>query len=86
MLLFAYLLGPAMFGWYGLFLMPILFILIIEAIRLVLPELLHGDILRPEATVATDVGTDPQSERQRREDAADSDDSEHESGPEPDTE
>lgn len=80
-LLFAYLLGPAMFGWYGLFLMPILFVLMIEAVRLVLPELLHGDIIRPEATVATDVGTDPESERQRREEAADSDKSEPESDP-----
>ncbi|RAW44617.1 AI-2E family transporter [Halorubrum sp. 48-1-W] len=59
LLLFAYLIGPILFGWYGIFLMPILFVLVLEAIRIVLPELLDGERIRPEATVAEDVGTDP---------------------------
>lgn len=59
LLLFAYLIGPILFGWYGIFLMPILFVLVLEAIRIVLPELLGGETIRPEATVAEDVGTDP---------------------------
>ncbi|GAB3699136.1 AI-2E family transporter [Halorubrum pallidum] len=58
LLLFAYLIGPILFGWYGIFLMPILFVLVLEAIRIVLPELLSGETIRPEATVAEDVGTD----------------------------
>ncbi|WP_255196153.1 hypothetical protein [Halorarius litoreus] len=40
-------------------LLPILFVLVPEAARIVLPELLGGDPLRPEATVVEDVGTDP---------------------------
>jgi predicted PurR-regulated permease PerM len=57
-LLFAYLLGPVLFGWYGFFLLPILFVLMVEAIRIVLPELLHGEPIRPDTTVSWDVGAD----------------------------
>lgn len=62
-LLFAYVLGPILFGWYGFFLMPIVFVLMLEAIRIVLPELLHGDPIDPEADVAEDTGADPQEVR-----------------------
>lgn len=58
-LLFAYLLGPVLFGWYGFFLLPILFVLMVEAVRIVLPELLHGDPIRPDVAVDWDVGADP---------------------------
>ncbi|GAA0511771.1 Predicted PurR-regulated permease PerM [Halorubrum aquaticum] len=71
LLLFAYLIGPILFGWYGFFLMPILFVLVLEAIRIVLPELLSGEQLRPEATVAEEIGTDPQEARAERDDAQD---------------
>lgn len=43
-LLFAYILGPMLFGWYGFFLLPIVFVLLFEAVRVVLPELLDGDV------------------------------------------
>jgi predicted PurR-regulated permease PerM len=43
MLLFAYILGPILFGWYGFFLLPILFVLMLEVVRIVLSEFLHGD-------------------------------------------
>jgi len=42
-LLFAYILGPILFGWYGFFLLPIVFVLMLELVRVVLPELLHGE-------------------------------------------
>jgi len=58
-LLFAYLLGPVLFGWYGFFLLPILFVLMVEAIRIVIPELLHGERIRPEAAVTWDVDANP---------------------------
>ncbi|WP_227380759.1 AI-2E family transporter [Haladaptatus halobius] len=61
MMMFAYLLGPILFGWYGFFLLPILFILMLEAIRIVLPELLHGEPLTPTVSIGESVGTDPQS-------------------------
>lgn len=60
MLLFAYILGPILFGWYGFFLLPILFVLMLETVRIVLPELIHGEPLVPEATVAEDTGSDVQ--------------------------
>ncbi|WP_123537695.1 AI-2E family transporter [Halosimplex salinum] len=62
MLLFAYILGPILFGWYGFFLLPILFILMLEAVRIALPELLHGERLTHTATLGDDVGADPQEE------------------------
>lgn len=85
LLLFAYLLGPILFGWYGIFLMPILFVLVLEAIRIVLPELLSGEPIRPEATVAEDIGTDPEEERAEQDDRQ-GDDSDSDSGPESESE
>lgn len=63
MMMFAYLLGPILFGWYGFFLLPILFILILETIRIVLPELLHGKPLTPTVSMGESVGTNPSSAR-----------------------
>jgi len=62
LLLFAYVLGPMLFGWYGFFLLPIVFILLLEVVRIVLPELIHGQPLFPEASVADGLGTDPEEE------------------------
>ncbi|WP_135366275.1 AI-2E family transporter [Halosimplex halophilum] len=62
MLMFAYLLGPVLFGWYGFFLLPILFVAVLEAVRIVLPELLHGERLTLDASMGGSVGADPQSE------------------------
>ncbi|WP_225334865.1 AI-2E family transporter [Halomicrobium urmianum] len=59
LLLFAYLLGPILFGWYGFFLMPILFVLLLEAVRIALPELLHGEPLTRRLSMGEDVGADP---------------------------
>lgn len=54
LVLFAYILGPLMFGWYGLFLGPLLLVLIVHLARIVLPELIHGEPLSPSA-----LGKDP---------------------------
>lgn len=62
-LMFAYITGPILFGWYGFFLLPIVFVVILEAIRIVLPELVHGEPLTPEVSLGRGVGTDPQSVR-----------------------
>ncbi|WP_238993985.1 AI-2E family transporter [Halobellus captivus] len=75
LLLFAYLLGPILFGWYGFFLMPILFVLVFEAIRIVLPELLGGESIQPEATTAEAAVTDPKVVRGEYEDPSDADES-----------
>ncbi len=60
-MMFAYLLGPILFGWYGFFLLPIVFVLMLEAVRIVLPELVHGERITPSTSMGDSVGTDPQS-------------------------
>jgi predicted PurR-regulated permease PerM len=60
LLLFAYILGPILFGWYGFFLMPILFILMLETVRIVLPALFHAEPIVPDVKVAKDTGADLQ--------------------------
>ncbi|MFC7070787.1 AI-2E family transporter [Halobaculum lipolyticum] len=45
----AYTLGPLMFGWYGIFLMPLLLVLVVHFVRIVLPELLAGEPIKPFA-------------------------------------
>lgn len=59
MLMFAYVLGPTLFGWYGFFLLPIVFVVILEVIRIVLPELVRGDPLTPTVTLGADIGSEP---------------------------
>lgn len=43
----AYTFGPLLFGWYGIFLMPMILVLFVNFVRLVLPELLAGKPIRP---------------------------------------
>jgi predicted PurR-regulated permease PerM len=43
----AYILGPLLFGWYGLFLGPLLLVLVFHFARYVLPELLDGTPIQP---------------------------------------
>ena len=64
LMLFAYLLGPVLFGWYGFFLMPIVFVLMIEAVRIALPKLVHGEPLAPTVSMGDSVGTSPQEVRE----------------------
>jgi predicted PurR-regulated permease PerM len=45
----AYTFGPLLFGWYGIFLMPMLLVLVFHFARLVLPELVQGRPIRPTA-------------------------------------
>jgi len=53
LVMFAYILGPLLFGWYGIFLGPILLVFIVHFARIVLPELLANEQIRP---VAVDPG------------------------------
>lgn len=61
MMMFAYLLGPLLFGWYGFIFLPIVFVMILEAIRIILPELIHGEMLTPDVSIGDGIGTDPQA-------------------------
>ena len=58
-LMFAYLLGPILFGWYGFFLLPIFVVLVLQAARIVLTELIHGERLTPRVNAAPSRGSDP---------------------------
>ncbi|MFB6352556.1 MAG: AI-2E family transporter [Halobacteriales archaeon] len=49
MLMFAYIFGPLLFGWYGIFLGPMLLVLVVQFVRLVLPELVAGVPIEPGA-------------------------------------
>jgi predicted PurR-regulated permease PerM len=59
LIMFAYIFGPLLFGWYGLFLGPILLVTITHFARLVLPELLSTS---PIALTAVDPGVIPSAE------------------------
>ena len=43
LVMIAYIIGPLLFGWYGLFLGPLLLVVIYHFARLILPVLLDGD-------------------------------------------
>ncbi len=43
LVMLAYIVGPALFGWYGLFLGPLLVVVLVHFAGVVLPDLLHGD-------------------------------------------
>ncbi len=63
LMMFGYLLGPILFGWYGLFLLPMLFIVMVQAVRIVLPNLIHGETLSPEVELGNSIGTSPREAR-----------------------
>jgi predicted PurR-regulated permease PerM len=48
-LMLAYTLGPLLFGWYGIFLMPMLLVFVVHFTRIVLPELIGGEPIEPYA-------------------------------------
>lgn len=58
-MMFAYLLGPLLFGWYGFFLLPIFVILVLQAVRIVLTDLLHGEPVTTEVEAAPTMGGEP---------------------------
>ncbi|WP_115864957.1 AI-2E family transporter [Halorussus litoreus] len=55
-MMFAYILGPMLFGWYGFFLLPLFFVLVIQAVRIVVTDLLHGERLSPDVDAAPSLG------------------------------
>ena len=46
----AYIVGPLLFGWYGLFLGPLLLVLFVHFARIILPELVRGESVTVHAT------------------------------------
>jgi hypothetical protein len=61
-LMFAYILGPLLFGWYGIFLGPMLLVVVVHFARIVAPELISGTPVKPKAIDPGAVGdTSPDS-------------------------
>ena len=56
LVMIAYIIGPLFFGWYGLFLGPLLLVLVFHFGRIVLPELLRGGPLRPRPAITDASG------------------------------
>jgi predicted PurR-regulated permease PerM len=48
-LMIAYVVGPLLFGWYGIFLAPLLLVLAVQFGRIVLPELVASKPIKPYA-------------------------------------
>lgn len=59
LIMFAYIVGVMIFGWYGLFLGPLLVVLGIQLVRIVFTELIHGREITPAVQAAEDIGSDP---------------------------
>ena len=62
-LMFAYILGPLIWGWYGIFLGPIVLVLVTHFARLVVPELLAVGPLGEDATEPTISSGEGEPER-----------------------
>jgi len=56
LVILSYVFGPLLWGWYGLFLGPLVLVFLVHFVRLVLPELLAGKKIEP-AAVGGDVWT-----------------------------
>jgi hypothetical protein len=52
--MFAYIFGPLLFGWYGLFLGPLLLVVITDFARVVVPDLVGSNV----GTVSTSLTGD----------------------------
>lgn len=55
----SYVLGATIFGWYGIFLGPLLLVLVVQTARIVLPELVTGEELTPAVSAPASLGSDP---------------------------
>jgi len=58
LVMFAYLLGPALFGWYGIFMGPLVMVVTVEFVTDILPRLTGVAPGAPDGADADDV-TDP---------------------------
>jgi len=71
LVMIAYIIGPLLFGWYGLFLGPLLLVIIYHFARLVLPVLIDGDGV--DSMPASVDRRDDTTEASDTDDAVDSD-------------
>lgn len=64
LMMFSYIFGGLLFGWYGVFLGPLVLIATIHVLRVGLSELAHGDPITAEVTTGPGLGSMPRAERQ----------------------
>ena len=62
LVLLAYVLGPVLFGWYGLFFGPLVLVLGIQLLRIGFTELIHGDPVTPKVRAGESIGAEPETE------------------------
>jgi predicted PurR-regulated permease PerM len=65
LVMLAYIVGPVLFGWYGLFLGPLLLVLVVHFVRVIVPELVERDEFEVEdgRTVPGLFGSSPAGRR-----------------------
>ncbi|WP_135854876.1 AI-2E family transporter [Halorussus salinus] len=61
LMIFAYIGGTMLFGWYGLFLGPLLVVVGVHLARIVLPGLVHGEPVTGVVRAAESLGADPET-------------------------
>ncbi|MFC4548705.1 MULTISPECIES: AI-2E family transporter [Halorussus] len=59
LMVFAYVGGTMLFGWYGLFLGPLLVVVAVHLARIVVPELVHGEPVTRRIQAAESIGSTP---------------------------
>jgi predicted PurR-regulated permease PerM len=59
LILFSYVLGTALFGWYGLFYGPLLAVVVVQFANVVLPDLLRDRPVGPDPSAVLSIGSDP---------------------------
>lgn len=59
LIMFSYVLGGAYFGWYGLFLGPLIAVVLVQFGKIVLPEIIRGEPVDPQDGSAIDIGLQP---------------------------
>ena len=60
MLMLSYIFGPFLFGWYGLFLTPILLVLMLQYSRIILPELVDSRSTPAQQILPSSSETEPE--------------------------
>lgn len=59
LIMFSYILGVALFGWYGLFYGPLLVVFVIQFANIIFPELVRGETVTAATAGSVQIGTDP---------------------------
>lgn len=64
LMMFSYIFGGLLFGWYGVFIGPLVLIATVHVLRVGLSELAHGDQVTAAVTTAPQLGSMPRAKRE----------------------